>query len=71
MLIWDFSQIFLCCLAHYLEMYIYNLKIWNTETEALRLLCCCAPAYEHSDTVITEPAGSLGTAGGELRNDVV
>ena len=29
-------------------------KIWNTGTEVLRLLCCCAPAYEHSDTVITE-----------------
>ncbi len=29
-------------------------KLWNTGTEPLRLLCCCAPAYEHSDTVITE-----------------
>ncbi|HEY4414354.1 MAG TPA: cupin domain-containing protein [Verrucomicrobiae bacterium] len=29
-------------------------KLWNTGTEVLRLLCCCAPAYEHSDTVITE-----------------
>src|SRR5436190_15318236 len=29
-------------------------KIWNTGTEVLRLLCCCAPAYEHSDTVITD-----------------
>jgi mannose-6-phosphate isomerase-like protein (cupin superfamily) len=29
-------------------------KIWNTGTEVLRLLCCCAPAYEDSDTVITE-----------------
>lgn len=29
-------------------------KIWNTGGEVLRLLCCCAPAYEHSDTVITE-----------------
>ena len=29
-------------------------KLWNTGTEILRLLCCCAPAYEHSDTVITE-----------------
>ncbi len=29
-------------------------KIWNTGTETLRLLCCCAPAYEHDDTVITE-----------------
>jgi mannose-6-phosphate isomerase-like protein (cupin superfamily) len=29
-------------------------KIWNTGTETLRLLCCCAPAYEHDDTIITE-----------------
>jgi mannose-6-phosphate isomerase-like protein (cupin superfamily) len=29
-------------------------KLWNTSTEVLRLLCCCAPAYEHEDTVITE-----------------
>ena len=29
-------------------------KIWNTGEETLRLLCCCAPAYEDADTVITE-----------------
>ena len=29
-------------------------KIWNTGKETLRLLCCCAPAYEHDDTIITE-----------------
>ncbi|HEX3626098.1 MAG TPA: cupin domain-containing protein [Verrucomicrobiae bacterium] len=29
-------------------------KLWNTGKETLRLLCCCAPAYEHTDTVITE-----------------
>lgn len=29
-------------------------KIWNTGNEALRLLCCCAPAYEDQDTVVTE-----------------
>ena len=29
-------------------------KLWNTGMETLRLLCCCAPAYEHDDTVITE-----------------
>ena len=28
-------------------------KLWNTGTEPLRLLCCCAPAYEHEDTIIT------------------
>ncbi|MBI4324038.1 MAG: cupin domain-containing protein [Chloroflexi bacterium] len=32
-------------------------KIWNTGSEILKLLCCCAPAYEHSDTVITEAQG--------------
>ena len=31
-------------------------KLWNTGTAPLRLLCCCAPAYEHSDTIITEEA---------------
>jgi mannose-6-phosphate isomerase-like protein (cupin superfamily) len=31
-------------------------KLWNTGQEPLRLLCCCAPAYEHSDTIITEGA---------------
>jgi mannose-6-phosphate isomerase-like protein (cupin superfamily) len=29
-------------------------KLWNIGHETLRLLCCCAPAYEHSDTFITE-----------------
>jgi mannose-6-phosphate isomerase-like protein (cupin superfamily) len=29
-------------------------KLWNTGAGELRLLCCCAPAYEHEDTVITE-----------------
>ena len=29
-------------------------KIWNTGEEVLKILCCCAPAYEHSDTIITE-----------------
>jgi len=29
-------------------------KLWNTGSETLRLLCCCAPGYEHDDTVITE-----------------
>jgi mannose-6-phosphate isomerase-like protein (cupin superfamily) len=29
-------------------------KLWNTGKEPLRLLCCCAPAYSHEDTVITE-----------------
>jgi len=29
-------------------------KIWNTGREILKLLCCCAPAYEDSDTVLVE-----------------
>jgi mannose-6-phosphate isomerase-like protein (cupin superfamily) len=29
-------------------------KLWNTGQETLHLLCCCAPAYEHSDTFMTE-----------------
>ena len=29
-------------------------KLWNTGNEMLKLLCCCAPAYEDSDTIITE-----------------
>ena len=32
-------------------------KLWNTGNETLHLLCSCAPAYEHADTVITEPEG--------------
>ena len=32
-------------------------KLWNTGNETLRLLCCCAPGYEHSDTIITEVQG--------------
>lgn len=33
-------------------------KLWNVGEEGLRLLCCCAPAYEHEDTVITEQANA-------------
>jgi len=29
-------------------------KLWNTGGTTLHLLCCCSPAYEHTDTVITE-----------------
>jgi len=28
-------------------------KLWNTGTEQLKLLCCCAPPYSHEDTVLT------------------
>ena len=32
-------------------------KLWNdSATDALVLLCCCAPAYSHEDTVIVEDA---------------
>jgi mannose-6-phosphate isomerase-like protein (cupin superfamily) len=29
-------------------------QIANTGTVVLRFLCCCAPAYEHDDTVLVE-----------------
>ena len=29
-------------------------KLWNIGDDILRLLCCCAPAYEHEDTILTE-----------------
>lgn len=29
-------------------------QITNTGEEPLRLLCCCAPGYEHGDTVLVE-----------------
>ena len=29
-------------------------KLWNTGSDVLKLLCCCAPGYENDDTVITE-----------------
>ena len=29
-------------------------KLWAGDDEELRLLCCCAPAYSHEDTVLTE-----------------
>jgi mannose-6-phosphate isomerase-like protein (cupin superfamily) len=28
--------------------------ITNTGSEVLRFLCCCAPGYEHEDTVLVE-----------------
>lgn len=29
-------------------------KLWADEEEPLVLLCCCAPAYSHEDTVLLE-----------------
>jgi mannose-6-phosphate isomerase-like protein (cupin superfamily) len=28
-------------------------KLWSSGAEPLVLLCCCAPAYTHDDTVVT------------------
>ena len=35
-------------------------KLVNTGTEPLVLLCCCAPAYSHEDTVLVEDQPSDG-----------
>jgi mannose-6-phosphate isomerase-like protein (cupin superfamily) len=35
-------------------------KLVNTGDEPLVLLCCCAPAYSHEDTVLTEDPGGAG-----------
>jgi mannose-6-phosphate isomerase-like protein (cupin superfamily) len=29
-------------------------KLWNISEDALVLLCCCAPAYSHEDTILVE-----------------
>jgi len=29
-------------------------QITNTGSEVLRFLCCCAPGYEHEDTILAE-----------------
>src|SRR5215207_5162914 len=31
-------------------------KLWNTGDDVLRVVCACAPAYSHEDTVLTESA---------------
>ncbi len=40
-------------------------KLWNRSPEPLVLLCVCAPAYSHEDTVLLEedeaPGASAGT----------
>ena len=39
-------------------------QLWNIGAEPLRLLCCCAPAYEHEDTVLAEfTAGARPSVG--------
>lgn len=32
-------------------------RIRNIGADTLTLLCCCAPAYEHEDTLLVEPSG--------------
>jgi mannose-6-phosphate isomerase-like protein (cupin superfamily) len=34
-------------------------KLWNTGAEPLVLLCSCAPAYSHEDTVLLEQAAGI------------
>jgi mannose-6-phosphate isomerase-like protein (cupin superfamily) len=29
-------------------------KLWNTGSEPLKLLCCCAPPYTHDDTFLVD-----------------
>lgn len=29
-------------------------RLWNTGEGVLKVLCCCAPAYEHGDTYLVE-----------------
>lgn len=33
-------------------------KLWNTGSVCLKLLCCCAPGYEHTDTVLVAPGSA-------------
>jgi mannose-6-phosphate isomerase-like protein (cupin superfamily) len=35
-------------------------KLWNTGTAPLHLLCCCAPGYEHNDTIMCEETAETG-----------
>ncbi len=36
-------------------------KLWNTGDDDLQLVCACAPAYSHEDTVLVEPAPASTT----------
>ena len=44
-------------------------KLWNPGTEPLVLLCCCAPAYSHEDTVLTGPERRAPPALRRVRGD--
>jgi mannose-6-phosphate isomerase-like protein (cupin superfamily) len=37
-------------------------SIVNTGSEVLRFLCCCAPAYEHADTVLVDEENAASDA---------
>ena len=39
-------------------------QLWNIGEDILRVLCCCAPPYEHDDTVMTE-VGELSNGHGD------
>lgn len=34
-------------------------QVTNTGSTVLKFLCCCAPAYEHEDTILTPADGNL------------
>lgn len=34
-------------------------QIWNRGEEVLRFLCCCAPGYEHDDTVMVDDTANV------------
>lgn len=38
-------------------------QITNSGTTTLRFLCCCAPPYEHEDTVLEAPSSTEEAAG--------
>lgn len=37
-------------------------KLWNTGEVELAVVCSCAPAYSHEDTVLVESASEQGSA---------
>ncbi|HJT31791.1 MAG TPA: cupin domain-containing protein [Pirellulales bacterium] len=38
-------------------------QLTNTGREVLKLLCCCAPGYEHEDTVLVEEPNAWASGG--------
>jgi mannose-6-phosphate isomerase-like protein (cupin superfamily) len=45
--------------------------ITNTGRDVLRFLCCCAPGYEHTDTVLVDASGSPDDRCDDLGRDGV